>query len=128
MNLKFENAVKDGLFWNEINDLAKEAFPPEEYLAPARLYEMSKDDDFDFLFVSDGADFVGFTVVQTYGKLAYLFFLAIDEKKRSKGYGGSTLRALKNAYPDKNFVVDFEMLDKTAENYLQRETQGFLFT
>ena len=121
MKLKTEYIMEDNRFWSEINSLAKEAFPPEEYLAPIELVKMSKEDDFDFLLLTANERFVGFMVVQTYKNMAYLFFLAIESSCRSKGYGSYAIEALKETYPEKKQVVDFEMLDEKADNYEQRK-------
>ena len=121
MKLKTEYITEHNRFWSEINNLAKEAFPPEEYLAPIELVRMSKANNFDFLLLTDDEQFVGFMVVQTHKNLAYLFFLAIDSSRRSKGYGSYAIEALKEAYPEKKQVVDFEMLDEKADNYEQRK-------
>lgn len=121
MKLNTEHITENNRFWNEINRLAKEAFPPEEYLAPTELVKMSKADNFDFLLLTDENRFVGFMVVQTYKNIAYLFFLAIDSASRSKGYGSYAIESLKQSYPDKKQVVDFEMLDEKADNYEQRK-------
>ena len=120
MKLNMEQATVENRFWNRVCILAREAFPPEEYLAPEKLLEMANAENFDFWILTDGNTFVGFMVVQTYGNLAYLFFLAIDASCRSKGYGGHAIKSLKMAYPDKKQVVDFEMLDTTRDNYPQR--------
>ena len=121
MKLKTEYITEHNRVWREINNLAKEAFPPEEYLAPIELVRMSKANNFDFLLLTDDEQFVGFMVVQTHKNLAYLFFLAIDSSRRSKGYGSYAIEALKEAYPEKKQVVDFEMLDEKADNYEQRK-------
>ena len=120
MKLNVEKATKKNCFWNQVNLLAKEAFPPEEYLAPEQLLKMAEADNFDFWILSDEDTFAGFMVVQTHKNLAYLFFLAIDSSCRSKGYGSRAIETLKSTYPDKQQVVDFEMIDKTTTNYNQR--------
>ena len=120
MKLNTEKITKESRYWQQINSLAKEAFPPEEYLAPDKLVEMSEAENFDFLALTDGGDFVGFMVVQTYKNLAYLFFLAIDSSCRAKGYGSLVIETLRELYPDKKQVVDFEMLDEAAPNNIQR--------
>ena len=127
MRLKTEHITKDSCFWNEVNVLAKEAFPPEEYLAPAKLAEMSEADGFDFLALKDGEAFVGFMAVMIYENLAYLFFLAIDPSCRSKGYGSRAVETLKAEYPEKKQVVDFEMPDETADNSRQREKRRIFY-
>ena len=64
MKLNTEKITKKSRFWQQINSLAKEAFPPEEYLAPDKLVEMSLADNFDFLALMDSDTFIGFMVVQ----------------------------------------------------------------
>ena len=120
MKLNTERISKESRFWQQINFLAKEAFPPEEYLAPDQLVEMSKADNFDFFALTDGDTFIGFMVVQTHKNLAYLFFLAIDLSCRAKGYGSRAIETLRALYPGKTQVVDFEMLDSEAPNNEQR--------
>lgn len=121
MRLQTEQITENGCFWEKVNALAKEAFPPEEYIAPVRLAEMAKAEDFDFLALTDDGSFVGFMAVRTYRDLAYLFFLAIDASCRSKGYGSRAIETLKAAYPGKKQIVDFEMPDDAAGNRVQRE-------
>ncbi len=105
----------------KVEALAAEAFPPREYLAPSRMIEMAKSDGFDFWALHDGDLFVGFMTVMTYRSLAYLFFLAIDEAQRSRGYGAKAIELLRALYPDRQQVVDMEMPDEHAENRSQRE-------
>lgn len=121
MKLDIEHITQQSRFWNQVNILAKEAFPPEEYLAPSELVKMACSDNFDFFALLEKNTFVGFMVVQTYENLAYLFFLAIDTENRGKGYGSRAIETLKAEYPDKNHIVDFEMLDDAAPNKVQRE-------
>ncbi len=106
-----------------VEELAKEAFPPEEYLAPEKLLKMSERGEVDFLALYDGATFVGFTVISLYEDMCYLFFLAISPEHRSHGYGGKVLRLLDELYPEKQQVVDFEMIDESAPNNAQRITR-----
>lgn len=105
---------------DKISSLAIEAFPPEEYLAPSKLIEMAKEDNFDFYALYDGDTFVGFFAIQTYKQLSYLFFLAIDSKLRSGGYGTKAIQTLVELYPNKQQVVDMEMVDENAKNNNQR--------
>lgn len=121
MRLNVEPITRESRFWNPVNRLAKEAFPPKEYLSPTELVKMAHADEFDFLALLDGDTFVGFMVVQSFEDMAYLFFLAIDENSRGKGYGSRAIETLKAAYPNKTHIVDFEMPDETAPNSAQRE-------
>ncbi len=111
-----------------IEQLAKEAFPPKEYLAPSKLIEMAEGGEVDFFGLYDADTFVGFAVISIFEELSYLFFLAIDPSHRSKGYGGQTLKLLDELYPNKQQVVDFEMIDDKAPNNAQRITRKAFYT
>lgn len=121
MILQLEPITENSCRLERVERLAREAFPPEEYLPPRKLIEMAASENFDFWAMTDGGEFVGFMVVMVYESLAYLFFLAIELELRGKGYGGRALETLRAAYPEKQPVVDFEMPDKCAPNRAQRE-------
>ncbi len=106
-----------------VEQLSKEAFPPEEYLAPSKIIEMANNGEVDFWGLYDTDIFIGFAVISIFKEISYLFFLAIDSFHRSKGYGGQVLKLLDGLYPDKQQVVDFEMIDDTAPNNAQRITR-----
>lgn len=120
MRLQTEPVTPQSRFWDRVNTLAREAFPPEEYLAPAELVDMARAGGFDFLALLDGDAFVGFMAVQTYEDMAYLFFLAIDPACRGQGYGSRAIETLRAEYPGKLHTVDFEMPDDAAPNRAQR--------
>lgn len=103
-----------------LDGLALEAFPPEEYLAPAEIIEMSLKTDLDFWGLYDKDSFIGFCVIVRYADIAYLFFLAITPENRSKGYGSTILATLSEQYKSSRFVVDFEMIEEQAPNAEQR--------
>ena len=112
------SVTKNFADWDRLERLAKEAFPPEEYLAPDQILQIN---GLDFLALYEKENFIGFMVVRSEGKLCYLFFLAIDPACRSAGYGGQALRLLRELYPGKQQVVDFERVDENAANREQRE-------
>jgi len=115
--VKINSQFKD---MDKVNKLALEAFPPEEYLAPDKIMDLTREDGFNFLAYYDKNKFIGFTVVKIYKKMSYLFFLAVDRNFRRQGYGSKIIQKLKELYPDCNQVADFEKVDKKAENYEQR--------
>lgn len=120
MILKNVPVSKNMAGYKRIEDLAKEAFPPAEYLAPAEMVEMAKRSDFDFWALYDEKRFVGFTAIERYQNMAYLFFLAIDSACRDCGYGTRAIETIQALYPGAQQVVDMEMLDDKAENHVQR--------
>lgn len=115
-----KHITKSFLDINKVEELAKEAFPPEEYLAPSILIDMADKNEVEFLGLYEKNDFVGFMVVKVYKNMTYLFFLAISSLFRSGGYGSSALNILKEMYNGKQHVVDFEMVTRSATNYEQR--------
>lgn len=121
MILNIENITETGKYWQEVNALASEAFPPEEYLAPIELVRMAAGGYLNFSALLDKDTFVGFMVTMQYEKMVYLFFLAITPSCRSKGYGSRAIETLKAQYPGKTQVVDFEAPDDSADNATQRE-------
>lgn len=118
--MRLERITSDFTEMEKLNALALEAFPPEEYLAPMELIRMQEQINLDFWGLYDNDTFVGFMVIVTHKHMAYLFFLAIDSKCRSNGYGGKALAELFKQYPAYQQVVDMEMLDDEAENKEQR--------
>lgn len=121
MRLNVEPITEQSRFWKNVNALAEEAFPPEEYLAPSRLVSMSRSGSFDFLALLDGDTFVGFAAVLLYEDMVYLFFLAVDAACRDRGYGSRAIETLRAEYPGKTHTVDFEMPDDAAPNREQRQ-------
>lgn len=121
MTLRTVPVTKNMADFERIEQLAKEAFPPKEYLAPSVLIKMAKAPDFDFLALYDKKKFVGYIAVKRFQNMTYLFFLAIDPESRSHGYGSRAIETLKELYPNTQHVVDMEMLDENAENAAQRE-------
>ena len=65
---------------DKLNNLAKEAFPPEEYLSPNDIINKMKDLELYALYDNDL--FVGYMVIKSIKNMAYLFFLAKFEVKR----------------------------------------------
>jgi len=121
MILKTIPVINAMAHYEKIEKLAKEAFPPKEYLAPSVLVKMAQAPDFDFLALYDEEKFAGYIAVRRYKKMTYLFFLAIDTESRSHGYGRRAIETLKALYPNTQQVVDMEMLDESADNAEQRE-------
>ncbi|MCD8395240.1 MAG: GNAT family N-acetyltransferase [Bacteroidales bacterium] len=103
-----------------LDRIAREAFPPEEYIAPAELARMAENGPLEFFALKDGEAIIGFMVTMTHEEMAYLFFLAVDSDCRSKGYGGQALALFALHYPNMTHIVDLERPDIKAGNALQR--------
>lgn len=105
----------------KLEDLARSAFPREEYLPPESLMAMAQKGDFDFWGLYEGERFVGYMAVMLFQKIAYLFFLAIAPEERGKGYGRQALGLLTTLYPSYENVVDFEKIDPRKANNEERK-------
>ena len=59
---------------------------------------------------------------------AYVFFLAIDSSKRSRGYGDKALALMKKQYAGYQIVLDMEAIDDEAENIGDvKHVKAFIF-
>lgn len=106
---------------DRLEKLARESFPPLEFVDPIKLIELEKSEGLCFWELYDKNLFVGFMTVISYGDITYLYYMAIEPNLREKGYGQKALDVLKELYLDTHIVVDEEILDEKAENYEQRK-------
>ena len=103
-----------------IRDLYKRAFPAPERAPYWMLTLKAHRRGIDWWSIYDGDTWAGFFYVLTYNDLAYVFYFAIAEQFRGKGYGSHALTELKEKYPDKRIFLAIEQLDPAAENYDER--------
>ncbi len=106
--------------YDRIRVLAKEAFPPAEYIDPDDLVRISGKDDSEFLALYDDATFVGYMVVRLWSNICYMLQMAIEESSRGRGYGSRAISTLRHRHPDHIYMVDIESEDGLAENSEQR--------
>ncbi|MGN1077136.1 MAG: hypothetical protein ACI4ST_01345 [Candidatus Gallimonas sp.] len=99
----------------EVRRLYRAAFPKAER-APWRL--LRRDPRAEISVYYDGATFVGFTVSLPTETFYYVFYLAIAQGARSKGYGGAILNGICSERSP--VVLDMEAVDPAAPNYAQR--------
>lgn len=118
MNIILKKATKDD--YKFIKPLYISAFPAEERPPFFILKGKAKKGKGDIIAVYDGHIFVGFASLICYLDMAYLFFLAVCEDKRGRGYGSVILDELKKKYDGKRLFLAREMLDENSENYGER--------
>lgn len=106
--------------YQDVASLMNEAFPSNELLPMSYIELMVQSGNADFIAYFDESVFVGLSFVVTIDKIAFLFYLAVNNKIRSKGYGSTILAAIKNKYADKIIILDVECLNENAENIEQR--------
>ena len=109
---------KDRDLLEEINH---EAFPPSERMNTEELFQFAQRTDTDILGIYDNDLLVGFIVLVKNEPSSYLYYLAIDHRLRSKGYGSKAIQALLSLYSHLQITLDFEVLDPAAPNLEQRK-------
>ncbi len=118
MSITLKTAEKTD--YKQIKKLYVNAFPPEERPPFFMLKRGEKRGFGDMLTAWDGDEFIGFVYLVVGDDTAYLFFLAIDENKRGRGYGSDILGAVAKIYKEKKIFLAREQLDEAAENYEER--------
>lgn len=96
------------------------SFPAKER-APFFLISAKSDKkDVDFWGIYDDSKWVGFMYVINYMKISYIFYFAIVESARGKGYGSFAIKEVLKKYKGKRIFLSIEPIDKKASNYPQR--------
>ncbi|KRK48482.1 GNAT family N-acetyltransferase [Secundilactobacillus kimchicus] len=112
----------------QVKALYKRAFPKEERIPYSWLKSLAHRAIVDFLAYYDDHQFVGFTYTITHHDVSYLFFLAVNDQVRSKGYGSQILQELDHQHPLNRIILMVEPLDSTAINSHQREARLAFYT
>ncbi len=94
--IRFEN-VTDKTF-PTVYEKMEAAFPIEERRSYIHQLECLKKKHFNFFEIMDGDTAVGFVSVWVFDDFVFVEHLAIDEDKRSGGYGSKTVEKIKEAY------------------------------
>lgn len=108
---------------NQYRELYISAFPAEERAPWFLLSRRAKQGRAEALAALEGDEFAGLAYVVVLGDMAYLFYLAVAEERRGQGMGGQIIAALRERYAGKRLFLAREQLDKSAENYKQRESR-----
>lgn len=117
-DLKFIDVRESEKASEQVERLFVSSFPEEE----RPPYEwMVKWENHSFNAVYEKDVFIGLSDWIELGDLVYLFFLAIDEKKRDKGYGSKILAFLKDKFPGKRIFLLAEVLDESYVDYKIRK-------
>ncbi len=115
--VKTENTKTE---YARIKALYIEAFPPEERAPFHMLKSRAKKGRAECWNLEDDGRWIGFAYVICNDKLAYLFYFAIDEKLRGKGYGSEAIKELVKNYSGKKLFLALEDWREEAENSKQR--------
>lgn len=82
------------------------AFPVEERAPFFMVVSKAKKGSAELLTARKNGSFAGMVYMVCNEKLAYIFYLAVDEAQRGKGIGGEIIKALKERYKGRrNFYL-----------------------
>ncbi len=95
-----------------------EAFPEPECMSIGEMFTFPIKSE--LLGFYDAETLVGFSLLLHNAETVFAVLLAIGRSYRKNGYGSKALQSVIKNYPNKQIVLDFEQVVKTAENYEQR--------
>ena len=92
----------------ELEELYTEAFPANERMPFSQMLSLSKDDRYALRALKDDGAFCGFSFIMRHEEMIYLFYLAVRQDQRGKGYGSALLDDLFQQYPHHCICTDIE--------------------
>lgn len=107
-------------YLGEVRDLYESAFPKEEQLPWDDLLRMTDAMPLDFTVYYDVDAFVGFTIVLSRNNYNWLWYFAVNERLRGKGYGQKILTHIIEQYQGKRLILDMESIRQECDNLEQR--------
>ncbi len=136
MNLIEKKLSKKLENYEEICQFMKRVFPKEELMPMGLIRALTLKKNYDFNVYYDQDLFVGILFTIESKDTLFVFYIAVNDKIHSKGYGSKLLNILFEKYPNKPITLFIEtMEDKECENYEQRvkrlsfyERNGFIHT
>ncbi|MBO4866957.1 MAG: GNAT family N-acetyltransferase [Ruminococcus sp.] len=135
MNIRLINIKRDKSDLEKIKRLYHNAFPSDERAPFGILVRGAKKPNVNFFSCRDGDKWIGFLYTVNYLDLSYVFYFAVDEALRGKGYGSAILKAAQKKYSGRRLFLAIEEVEKKYKNYQQRvnrlrfyERAGFVRT
>jgi GNAT superfamily N-acetyltransferase len=120
MIITLKKVSRDIPEFDKIKNLYSNAFPEDEKAPFSLLYFKRNKDNVDFFSIHADGEWVGFAYAVSEKDVTYLFYFAIDEEVRGKGYGSAALKALIKHYEGQRFFLALEQLDESADNFDER--------
>ena len=105
-----------GKHFFKVRRLYLTAFPKIERHPLTELLSASYKGGAEFLRFSEDGKFVGLAYMIVRGSVAFLLYLAVDERMRDRGYGSAILREIRRRYEGKDVVLLIESLHEECDN------------
>lgn len=118
--LKTVSILQDKSRIKQVKKLYNAAFPKEERIPFFFLKHKAKKDGVRFDAVLDGETFVGLQYTVRDGDIVFLFYLAIEQNLRGKGYGTMILNGIKSDFEGCRIILNIEEVNQDSANYRQQ--------
>ena len=112
---------KTFLQWMKLYRLYQEAFPASEKKPFSMIRKMYAKGKSDVWYCEEAGKFAGLVITINGPETILLDYLAVVKNRRSQGIGSELLHTMKKKYVGKNVFLEIELVDETAENYLERK-------
>lgn len=109
-----KNCVKN------IRRLYNDAFPKNERVPFFLLKYMATKEKADLYGIYDNTEFIGLLYNVYYKDTVFVFYLAIDSKIRSKGYGSAIIDEIKLRSKNRRIILNIEEVDENSNDFEQQ--------
>lgn len=118
--LKFVDVNCHHFALNDVRALYSSAFPKKEQTPFFFLKNRSRNGRTRFWGIYENGEFIGLTYLIFYCDIVYVYYFAVAENMRGKGYGSRILKAVCRRYEGMRIILCIEPVDECTDNYSQR--------
>lgn len=120
MDLRVETVTGKNQWKQKVKEIYTSSFLKEDRMPFWLMLLMEKKTNTDFISFHDEDILCGFVYMATIENLTFLLFFAVDENKRSKGYGSRILDKIQSIYPNNKIIISIERCDVEEKDIEQR--------
>lgn len=119
--MTLSNTIKSKDDKKKLKEIYISSFPSYERMPFFRLTNSSKKDKgFELLSIYDNETVIGFFYVILQKDICLILYFAIDEDKRSLGFGSQAITLIKEHFIGKRIFLYIEQIKPKAQNYEQQ--------
>ena len=120
MDIRLKSIKRDKTHLEDIKQLYDRAFPFDERAPFGMLMRGIRKKNVNFFSCMHGDEWIGLLYVVNYLDMSYVFYFAVDDEKRGRGYGTAILKAARKKYAGRRLFLAIEEVDEKYDNYEQR--------
>ena len=115
-----KNISRKSAEFSRIKKIYREAFPKKERWMFGFFEYRASHGRADFTSYWNQNELAGFSYILRNEKCVYVFYLAVSEGQRGKGFGSEMLEMIKEKYINHIIALAIEPPVQSADNYVQR--------